>query len=91
MDISSTSALIDELRYQVRELIPKLSEEQLVDLFEQEMLEDGYLSNSRRPDDGLWQNARDWLNSYLDSWSPSLETLEEIIQDMRGNVDYPDS
>lgn len=80
-----------ELRTQIHELIPHLNEDQLVDLFEQEMLEDGYLSNERRPDDKLWQTAQEWLKSYLDSWNPSEEALEEILRDMHCKIDYPDS
>lgn len=79
-------ATVDELRTQLLDLIPQLNEEQLVDLFEQDMLEDGYLSNDRRPDDGLWQTAQEWLKSYLDSWSPSAGMLENILQDMHCTI-----
>lgn len=81
----------DELREQIHQLIPQLNEEQLVDLFEKEMIEAGYLSNSRRPNDGLWENAREWLNSYLDGWVASEELIEQTLQDMQCKVDYPDS
>lgn len=75
-----------ETHYKILQLIPFLGEEQLVDLFEREMLEDGYLSN-----DGLWENAREWLKDYLNECAASENWLEETLQDMQCKVDYPDS
>lgn len=66
---------------QISQLIPYLHETQLVDLFEDEMIETGYLSNSRRPDDDLWENARDWLSDYLEA-----TTLADLAEDLLAEI-----
>ena len=79
----------DELIQHLLALIRQLNEDQLVNIFEQEMTEDGYLSNQIQPT--YDESAHEWLKDWIGRSDISVGLLENLLSDIQCKIDYPDS
>jgi hypothetical protein len=78
---------IERLKTQIYSIISRLSEDRLIKLFRDAMIEDGYLSPNSRPVFSMHRNSHDWLKDWVNRNQESEEFLEKVLGDMRRKLD----